>query len=461
MKKEIICRYILSLIIVISCAVFCSCEDDFESVKYPIEGEWFYDESGVGQISRTTIQFSNDGLFKRQDTEVGISSNSIISSEGIYSYKEKLDIVYTTSYDQRHHHAVWRVVNADNYSLTIYDESQSRQYVYCRVVDTYTMTIGESKQCNVDDGMFKTVRYHSCDENIANVDDSGMITAVKRGTTYIKCISDIGEVVIRIVVSDPHRVMDDYVQYVGLPVDSMIAGFNLDFIKGKDSYNNWIIYHLHDDVVRSISARYIVEEHITDILGEFQQHTDINKIVSYFDSKYIKDVSNDSFHSYFAENEDYRVLISIDEKERSFVFSLIQLPTLKYDGMVMLKIDDFADYFKYDLTANSKNREDKGEGIMELDIPFENSDDIQRMTAQYNSKTREIIYITYDCFYNDEGKEAQYYIQTHYYKHKHPTLGSIWATSDIFPRAKYYIQMVTSGGKTKLNISYFRTDMYE
>ena len=196
---------------------FSSCSNDDDGTSFPLEnvtGEWYQDYSDESKVNFAYVTFSPDGQFTDREVNIGLNSNYDMLVEGTYKYDGKtVRILSTTKYDPRQYYQEWRVDGVQKYTLEFTEEAVHESHVFHRVVDTYKMNVGDSRQWSVNDASFSVLSYFSTDEKIASVDENGMIHANKRGTVFVRGLSATEEAVIKVEVDDSDNLIDDFVKY--------------------------------------------------------------------------------------------------------------------------------------------------------------------------------------------------------------------------------------------------------
>lgn len=130
-----------------------------------------------------------------------------------------------------------------------------------RIVDTYQMNVGESRQAIINDGDFVPQEYSTVNYHVASVDNEGNIEARHLGTTYILITSSIGTAVIRVVVNDSANDFDDTLQILGLPLKSVTKEYGQIYIeRTQDDGITVRRYNLADEKVMQMKV-------ITDTAG--------------------------------------------------------------------------------------------------------------------------------------------------------------------------------------------------
>lgn len=430
----------LLFLVLFACISLTSCnEDDEYSVVNNITGEWFGTYSDNDQITMTTVEFSNDGTYREWVAYVAKESAFNHLRKGSYSNGEKIDIVYSTVYNPKQIHQVWRIVKADKYMLSIYDETNLGQQTYRKIVDTYDLNAGERKFFSINDPDFNAVSFSSCDESIATIDGNGEILAVKRGVTFIRVISATGEVVVRVNVIDKENVVDDYSKYLNSPLSNVIKDFG-ELYQESTSQNGrkHLTYNVIDDILKRLHFDYILEDKVYRIEGELHDNIDLSTIISDFDTKYSKlDSDNASIHDYyFVRKEDgyynQYIGIRINEELRFIIFEYIPNGYEEFDGMIQLNIDDFAAWYHFDLTDKYS------EGLLSLPIVNEIYDNV---VVEYDETTRIIKSIYLTCV---PGQNALLWLFAHYTPFDIPDIGIVYAKTNNFMMADYYVKIIYS-----------------
>lgn len=447
MKKEMMKRIPLFLSIFLGCLAFSSCDDDYDGPQYSITGEWFLDESDDSQTKRIIKEFTSDGQYHGLQYIVGTTTNIREITDGIYTYSNNtINAVFSTPYDARHYSENYKVISADKYSLSFREENGGNSGVMHKVVDTYDIHLGEERNCIVNDPAFNAVGYMSYDENIATVNDGGVVCGMKRGTTYIRIISGEGEAIIRVKVSDANNLMDDYVKYIYAPIDQVYKDFGKNYLQFQlNSGLNVVQYNLMDDAVKEVTFNYLINDHVYNVLGAFRRGVDLNAIIASFDQKYEKRPSTEEhIHYYHAYNDDHLIRLMIDAKEYSFMFEVAPNAIEKYDGMITLKADTFAKWFGFDL--------EDSDGLFASKI---DNEIYKSIYVEYDEDTMEILKIQLVCRSGVDESDLHDWFEEHYYVHE-LTGSTFYCTHPVFPRSEYYVIIATNPTTGSVNVAYLK-----
>ena len=443
MKKEILYRLTLSLSVFFGCMAFSGCSDDYEGPQYSVTGEWFLDESDVYQTKRVIKEFTSDGKYHGLQIIVGATINISEIADGTYSISDnKINAVFTTPYAAQHFSEIYKVNKADKYSLSLMTESANG--VFHRIVDTYSMQLGESKQCSISDPAFNAVSFLSYDENIATVDDSGVIHALKRGTAYIKMISAEGDAIIRVIVNDADNLMDDFTKYIYGPIDQVIKDFGNNYVTfDLKSGLTTVAYQVFDDVVREVEFNYLQRTHVYNVIGRFQNRADLKSLIASFDKKYQKLPStNELYHYYYGNINGHLILMLIDEEFYTFIFELSPNAFEEYDGMVSLKADILAKWFDFDLTDSD------GLFMSTIDNAL-----YRGIIMQYDEDNMDIYRIQLICKAGVEESDLRDWFEENY--HVHYLSGQmIYTTHRSLSRSEYYVMINTNPTTGSIIVAY-------
>lgn len=203
--------------------MFSSCHDepDPSVPENPSEetvtilGEWI-DDIGVANCFTATVLHS-DGTCS---TEFGVSwpdqfSSAYYKFDQEFSYnKDSYSIFGYSPLAQENVTQEFKINHLDQLTLIASDASTGESSPLSRVIDTYNLKVGESRLFESRDYNLDPYEYTSFDEGIASVDKNGRISANRRGVSFIKAHTTLGNAVIRVVVTDEGKIIDDYTKWI-------------------------------------------------------------------------------------------------------------------------------------------------------------------------------------------------------------------------------------------------------
>lgn len=449
MKQTKYFRYATLLLALLGLAGFSSCSDD-DDTDFPLEsivGEWFTDSSSGGQVSHALMTFTADGKFSDWEVHVGATDNTNSLDEGTYTYDGTLRIVTTSKYDPRHYYQEFRVNSVNNYTLELTDEHHYYSASLHRIVDTYTIGVGKSKPWAFSSYDFTALNYHSCDEKIATVDESGIIHAVKRGTTFIRAISSTDEAVIRVVVSDPDNVMDDYTKYLGKPLDQLITDIGSPFLEFeiRDGIME-SLFHPNDEYIREMSVSYLLRSRTYQIDANFQDRADIQPVIASFDAKYTKyPASQEYLHLYSALTNGTYVTILLDELHRVISYQWDQDPLDRFDGMILTTIDNFASWFGFDLSGAENGN---------LLVNLYDDDIFRRIEVMFDEVTRKIIAFQLVSVPDISEEFVRAWMEQRYVPYEAANGQIFYMTTKAFARSEYFATVTRNADTRRIYINY-------
>lgn len=230
-----------------------SCDDDCDhnviiepiTPKSWIVGTWYEEEENE------EMRYSESGTFYDKYCNVSRSGET----EGRYEINyETGRLTNTYNFMGQTQFSDWTIISHDEFSFTIKSETVAAHRQE-KVVESYSMSVGNTQQIAFaqDRPDYKVQSYTSKNERIASVSESGLITANgEKGTTYIKIVTDNGNVWVKVVVGD--ECLDLWYDYISL------IGQNYTQVKNVlgDSHQNdgdqgyFYAMELHD-VVQQVS----------------------------------------------------------------------------------------------------------------------------------------------------------------------------------------------------------------
>lgn len=278
---------------------------------YSIVGEWFEDSSSEGMKILDVWKFEEGNNYSGWFGLVMPAESHILETTGTYTISGK-------SFSCKHVDPVsklnvvenYEIKLLDKYALTIYVIEYSQQEEYHRIVDTFNLKVGETKDIQIDDSKFIPTSYYSTDSRVAVV-NKGSVQALKRGTTYISVASSIGTAVIRVIVQDPENAFDDYLLYLGSSIDDVTKVFGdlyiENYLEDKDIYVR--TFPLIDEIMEDVEFFYGLDGRITEIYASVREGVDTSIITQSLAKKYPKNYPGEDCHYYETEKNGKEITI--------------------------------------------------------------------------------------------------------------------------------------------------------
>lgn len=172
------------------------CDHNFESNNVDlsqITGSWYNEERNE------EIRFSPSGTFYTKYCNI----QRAYEFEGMYELDSKNNRLSTTyQFLGRSQYGEWRVLNLSKSELHISSEKDGT-HKYFKIIETYNLEVGGTIDITTSTSMLseETLTYSSSNENLVKVSPQGVITPTgEKGTAYIKVVSELESVVIKVVV---------------------------------------------------------------------------------------------------------------------------------------------------------------------------------------------------------------------------------------------------------------------
>lgn len=273
----------------------CSSDDDRFHVpgaenftRDMIVGEWFEPAGdgayGVGEyradgtLTSTLVHATgldwmhstDEGYWEYSDGLLTVVTN--ISHAGVLSTNTK---------------AVYQVVKLTKYDIE--DSGLDMDLISGghRIVDTYRMNVGETRQAIVNDSEFKPQEYSSVSYHVAGVDDEGTIEARHLGTTYILIKSSIGTAVIRVVVSDSDNDFNDALPSLGVPVQTISKEYGQLYVElDREDGTKVRRYYLADEKVTNIRMILDSDGYVKEVYQYFSNYITPDEVRASLNRKY-------------------------------------------------------------------------------------------------------------------------------------------------------------------------------
>ena len=428
-----------------------SCKNDDDSPTIPREniiGEWFMDLGDANKVNFNDVVLASDGTFTDWEVNIGYGTNLDILAKGTYIYDGMIKIRDTTEYDRHQYYQVWKINSVTKYTLDVTDISIFRREVMHRIVDTYRMNIGDNKQWIVNDAGFNALSYVSCDDKIATVDASGMITAKKRGTSFIRAISESEEAVIKVVVVDDNVVIDDYTRFVGKKLDNLVDYLGSPVEESKlENGQQTSYFHLFDEYARDVNVAYVAPNHINQMLVGIRYRADMNSVVALFNEKYTPIEPDDSGNpQYLVKQDDGYVLVEVDEIHRQIAYYWLPSSLNEFDGVVVANVDDLAAYFGFDLSQAING---------DLVVPLQNTV-YSYGILRFNETTREILLFDLICRPRYNETQIRRWFDARYKRYTMSNGSESYISGNTFVRSDYYVSVSTNPDTGNVSVNYIR-----
>lgn len=229
--------YFIALAIVSLCITSCGedeCDHNIQTDKeeaLDVVGNW-YEEA-----ENEEMRFNESGTFYDRYCNVRRAAET----EGRWEYdKDNSKLTYTFSYLGQTQYADWTVKNLTEIGMTI-SSSTVADHALERIVESYSMEVGSTQaiQFSTAYPTYSVQSYQSNNPLLADVSSDGIITATgEKGTTYIKVVTDKGNVWVRVTVGDDRLdLWYDYASLLGANYTTLRNILGTYSIAGDDGYS--------------------------------------------------------------------------------------------------------------------------------------------------------------------------------------------------------------------------------
>lgn len=244
-------------------------EDNGSDIQYrSLVGEW-YSDFGVEMEGTKDWGISimrEDGTTSGFQAHVTRDMEYLIPIEGTYKisgkkYSQTISLLGETI------SSTLDIISIGMYDVILFNNAGEMMDISHRIVDTYNLQVGATREMLINDPDFVVMEYHSDNENVARISPNGTIEALRAGTAYVWAVSAKGTAVIRVVVTNPTTGIDDFMAYMLEHVDVATQAYGTLYgeIQNKDEGTIRQRYYMLDENVREVRFTYGESKVIEDI----------------------------------------------------------------------------------------------------------------------------------------------------------------------------------------------------
>lgn len=346
--------------IVICALLINSCfkeEEEVLSLTESIVGEWVYDapEEGRWEI----LKFTSSGVFFYSTSD--ISWRVKVNDNGGRYTLDGSNIFGTYKIEGVSMNLNISVSQISDYSFTARFNDIGLNFTYAKLLDRKQIKPNESIIPDYANIVHSNILgFVSHKPKIASVDsNTGEITGVSSGRTYIDVITDEGTAVIEVITFNPNDMFEDYSFALGQTIPEVILTFGDDYIFRDDK--NGLVY-LSDnyvvDTVKFVTGVYD-EDHVEFVLMKVNDNVSKTEILNCLKQKYEIISENGVVHNFSLNKyvENQLVVIVYDESKSMVYYSFIKVFDLWMDmnylfGKDKATIQAEMTYYGYDFYAS-------------------------------------------------------------------------------------------------------------
>ncbi len=311
-----------TLMVIMLLPFFTSCSDEDHVNPSPevnnLIGEWLEYDDNQSIKSLFVAEYRADGTFSSNHWIVGMQFNGHFQNHGTYTFDgTTLNTSYTSSAIEGMQTACMTIQYLSQNTLVVSNEEASEtQY---RIITTFNMQVGEEANFPTSSLGLTPSGHSSLDAKIATIDNAGRIKAVKRGTTYVCASSGTEAVYVRIVVTDPNNIIDDYLPFLGESISTVTDAMGEWFLSSNDGQMTVHSYNMLDDIMRDVVFIYTNDtKQIKEIYVDIREEADIEKICDAFSGKYrLLAIHQGNSYLFTTQKEGRDVVIYIAKEERT------------------------------------------------------------------------------------------------------------------------------------------------
>ena len=290
-----------------------SCNDDCNhgfgtdvSISDILVGSW-YEET-----------LNEEDSYSASGSLYGKFCNTMTQGEGNGRYfidSERNRLTWSLTTNRSSQTSDWKLTNVSELSFTMF--SDVAQLTYGKIVETYKMERGESKQISFNEEA--VVGYESSNSNIASVSSAGLVTATgEKGTVYIKLKLSHANVWAKVVVGDDTPdLWIDYSRLLGHDFNTMkvilgVQNTSQDF--GNYTSYTYMMTNAHN-TLNLVNVFIDNTNHkITQIDMYLKTGIPQEEILAYMNSHYYKIEGN------FAHEYHYSTLPTLEESRATYAY---------------------------------------------------------------------------------------------------------------------------------------------
>lgn len=385
----------------------CSDDDEVESASHSgILGGWFMDWSTSDKVILDEITFNGDGTFDYCNIISSIKEdmNSKEAGTSTYTYDGKvLTCLYNWSTTGSSTEKL-KVDYLDKYTCTLENEAIGAVETSSRIVDTYYLNVGDVTDFVFQDPDFSATSYVSSDSRIALVSETGEISALKRGTTYITARADVGAVTIKIIVSDRKYATDEYGDDLTLSKREIAKKYGKNYMD-LPALNGWLYYPGYVDI-NAVLFVFDIHGNVKRVDVQYWQDIDLSKITQSFENKYERvGVEDEGFNAFVVHGDKCNYYAYTDVKTSTVGYEKIESDFEKYDGCISSTADEIAKLLGYELT-------EEDDGL--ISVRLYDGDMYEKAQVLYDTETLTPQLVVFTCKEGITQQEVLDLVKTKY-----------------------------------------------
>ena len=444
------------LLLLILQAMFCmnSCNNDDEELFKPnigtgdIIGSWYADKTDKESVYRKEYSFNEDGTY----SFMAINMPSIMdvsqtqeSGTGIYNISGN---ILRRGQDHKGGQGwldpvEYKVEGNTLTTLNPYDYSIDTYY---RIVDTYEMEVGETREFkyNGESGkptfessshIIASINSYSDSEDVNSILKPGIITARKFGEAYITARYPSGNtVVIKVIVKDGDSETTDFFDELMTNKDHIFGLFGKKYFAGETfNLENQYFYVVGDKQIKFVDFLFDKEDRVRAVAANYWTSCDMQKIKESFDKRFTYANTIDGRLVYLLKRDGVSMTCELDTLQHSAYWSIQRIGFYAcYDYIYFDNVDEMLNFHCNNWIVN-ENEVYESYGFLETTLPY--NEIFQSILVYYDPNTREILKIYLHCYPGYSTEYIDDWLKSKYY-------GFIYKDNIVYCRQKDYWNMM-------------------
>ena len=446
------------LLLLILQAMFCmnSCNNDDEELFKPnigtgdIIGSWYADKTDKESVYRKEYSFNEDGTY----SFIAINLPSIMdanqiqeSGTGIYNISGN---ILRRGQDHKGGQGwldpvEYKVEGNTLTTLNPYDYSVDTYY---RIVDTYEMEVGETREFkyNGESGkptfqssshIIASINSYSDSEDVNSILKPGIITARKFGEAYITARYPNGNaVVIKVIVKDGDSQATDFFDELMTSKDHIFGLFGKKYFAGETfNLENQYFYVVGDKQIKFVDFHFDKEDRVRAVAANYWTSCDMQKIKESFDKRFTYEGTRDDGRLvYLLKRDGTNMTCELDTLQHTAYWAIQRNGFYAcYDYIYFDSVDEMWNFHCYNWIVN-ENEIYQRYGFLETTLPY--NEIFQSILVYYDPNTREISKIYLHCYPGYSTEYIENWLKSKYYG------GFTYNGYDVYCNRKDYWNMM-------------------
>ena len=329
-------------------------------------------------------------------------------------------------------------------TLNPYDYSVDTYY---RIVDTYEMEVGETREFkyNGESGkptfessshIIASINSYSDSEDVNSILKPGIITARKFGEAYITARYPNGNaVVIKVIVKDGDSQATDFFDELMTSKDHIFGLFGKKYFAGETfNLENQYFYVVGDKQIKFVDFHFDKEDRVRAVAANYWTSCDMQKIKESLDKRFTYANTIDGRLVYLLKRDGTNMTCELDTLQHLAYWAIQRNGFYAcYDYIYFDSVDEMWNFHCYNWIVN-ENEIYQRYGFLETTLPY--NEIFQSILVYYDPNTREISKIYLHCYPGYSTEYIENWLKSKYYG------GFTYNGYDVYCNRKDYWNMM-------------------